>query len=413
MSITTGPGEDALALLAHVDGLLDKLRTAPLWRLGNAQTLELGKAATVVTAKVASLRLAAVREVDTRGTATADGASSTAAWLRGHCLERPGAAKRTVALSRALSERYRAVGEDLAAGLVSADHASVVVRLLDALPDEVDEPTMAAAETDLLARARTMDPTDLAKVGRRLKYVLDPDGAAELAAEEARMFAGRSVSLTQDDAGWWHLRGKLDPETGHELSAVLDPLCKPRPSTADGSDLRTAGQRRADGLAAMVALAHASPKLPSSGGERPTVLVQIPYATLLTGLGAAGTYPDGTPVSPQTARRLACDAKIIPMVMGSESQPLDVGRTAYTPTATQRRAVMVRDQHKCRTPHCGNHPRHVHHIRHWMDGGPTDLDNLVALCGHCHRLVHSTNNPWTITPTPGGAPVFTRTGPAP
>ena len=61
MSITTGPGEDALALLAHVDGLLDKLRTAPLWRLGNAQTLELVKAATVVSAKVASVRLAAVR----------------------------------------------------------------------------------------------------------------------------------------------------------------------------------------------------------------------------------------------------------------------------------------------------------------------------------------------------------------
>ena len=101
------------------------------------------------------------------------------------------------------------------------------------------------------------------------------------------------------------------------------------------------------------------------------------------------------------------------MVLGSESQPLDAGRTTYTPTATQRRAVMVRDQHKCRTPHCGNTPRHVHHIWHWIDGGPTDIDNLVALCGHCHRLIHSTNNPWTITPVPGGPPAFTRTGPAP
>ena len=78
MSITTGPGEDALALLAQVDGLLDRVHTAPLWRMGNAQTLELVKAATVVAAKVAAVRLAAVRAVDTRGTATADGASSTA-----------------------------------------------------------------------------------------------------------------------------------------------------------------------------------------------------------------------------------------------------------------------------------------------------------------------------------------------
>ena len=66
MSITTGPGEDALTLLAQVEGLLDKLHTAPLWQLGNTQTLELVKAATVVCAKVASVRLAAVREVDTR-----------------------------------------------------------------------------------------------------------------------------------------------------------------------------------------------------------------------------------------------------------------------------------------------------------------------------------------------------------
>ena len=140
MSITTGPGEDALTLLAQVEGLLDKLHTAPLWQLGNTQTLELVKAVTVVTAKVASVWLAAVREVDARGTATADGASSTAGWLQGHCRERPGAARRTVALARALSDRYLGVGVDLAGGLISVDHAAVVVRLLDALPTRSTRP---------------------------------------------------------------------------------------------------------------------------------------------------------------------------------------------------------------------------------------------------------------------------------
>ena len=75
--------------------------------------------------------------------------------------------------------------------------------------------------------------------------------------------------------------------------------------------------------------------------------------------------------------------------------------------------MLVRDHYRCQTPHCGNHPRHIHHIRHWADGGPTDLDNLVALCGHCHRYIHSNGNTWTITPVPGGTPLFTRTGPAP
>ena len=58
-------------------------------------------------------------------------------------------------------------------------------------------------------------------------------------------------------------------------------------------------------------------------------------------------------------------------------------------------------------------PRHVHHIEHWCHGGEPCLDNLVALCGHCHRLIHSTNSRWTITAVAGGRPVFTPNGPAP
>jgi 5-methylcytosine-specific restriction endonuclease McrA len=74
---------------------------------------------------------------------------------------------------------------------------------------------------------------------------------------------------------------------------------------------------------------------------------------------------------------------------------------------------MVRDQHRCQTPGCGGIPREAHHIVFWIHGGITALDNLVALCGHCHRLIHSANSVWTITPVKGGRPVFTRTGPAP
>jgi hypothetical protein len=167
----------------------------------------------------------------------------------------------------------------------------------------------------------------------------------------------------------------------------------------------------------MVALAHASDGLPSQGGERPTVAVLIPYATLVAKPGTAhlapATYGDGTPMSAGAARRHACDAKILPIVLGNASQPLDLGRTAYTPTVGLRKAVMIRDQHLCATPGCGQKPRHIHHIWHWADGGPTTLDNLVALCGHCHRRIHSSTSPWTITPVKGQRPQFTRDGPDP
>ena len=273
---------------------------------------------------------------------------------------------------------------------------------------------MAAAEANLLQLATVLDPSDLAKAARAIVFCLDPDGAAEMAREEAKMAERRELFLTRDETGFWHIRGKLDPERGAEMHVAIQALAKPKPSTADGPDLRTAGQRNADALADLVDLALASDKLPSTGGHQPLVIVQVPLATLQGKPGAGpATFTDGTPLSPEAARRIACDAKILPIVLGSASQPLDAGRTTRNPTLALRLAVLTRDHYRCQTPFCGNQPRHIHHIWHWADGGPTDLDNLVALCGHCHRFIHSTNNIWTIPPVAGGSPVFTRTGPAP
>jgi hypothetical protein len=319
-------------------------------------------------------------------------------------------------LARALAERYPATGQDLASGVVSVDQARVIVRVLDGLPQDVDEATVAEAETDLLsrARARAFDPNLLARIGRHLGYVIDPDGATALAAEEARMVQHRELSVTQHDGGWWHLRGRLDPEAGQQLAVALDAVSAPRPKGKHGPDPRTAGQRRADGLDTLVQLALACHRLPTHGGAQPTVYVQIPYPTLLgtDGCGPAW-FADGTPLSASAARRLACDAQIIPIVLGADSQPLDIGRVTRTPPPWLRRAVLIRDGHVCATPHCGGTPRHIHHITFWADGGPTALDNLVALCGHCHRHTHHPHTTWTITTTPGGKPQFTRTGPAP
>ena len=407
--------EDAVALLAQVGVLLDRLQAARSWNLPNAETLTFVKSTTSVAARIASVRLRAIREVHTRGTALDAGAPSTAAWIRDHCLERPGVAKRLVGLARALDERYDVAREALASGGLTSDHAQVIAAGLDALPESVDEPTLHAAEADLVANAAWLDPAELTTVACRvLASMLDPDGEKAFAAEDARLHEGGGLWLTRTDSGGWLIRGQLDPETGQECSVVLSALSKPHPSTETGPDPRTAAQRLADGFADMVALAHASPKLPTAGGERPTVNVLIPYNTLLGLAGAApATYIDGTPMSAQTARRLACDGKILPIVLGTDSQPMDLGRTSYTPTAALRKAVLIRDHHRCGTPRCGGMPRHVHHIEHWRHGGQTCLDNLVALCGHCHRLTHTTNSPWTITSVPGGKPIFTSTGPAP
>lgn len=91
-----------------------------------------------------------------------------------------------------------------------------------------------------------------------------------------------------------------------------------------------------------------------------------------------------------TARRLACDARVIPVILGGRSEPLDLGRASYVVSTAIRRALVLRDG-GCAFPACNRRYRwcHAHHVRHWADGGSTDLGNLVLLCGQHHRLIHS------------------------
>jgi hypothetical protein len=113
----------------------------------------------------------------------------------------------------------------------------------------------------------------------------------------------------------------------------------------------------------------------------------------------------GVPISAGWARRLACDATVIPIVLGSNSEPLDVGRATRLIPPAMRRALIARDK-GCAFPGCRRPPRwcDAHHIKHWSDGGETSLINLVLLCGYHHDVIHHSD--WTVTIT-DGRPVFT------
>lgn len=95
------------------------------------------------------------------------------------------------------------------------------------------------------------------------------------------------------------------------------------------------------------------------------------------------------PVDRETARRLACDASVMRVVLAGQSEPLDVGRRTPVVPPSMRRAVIVRDR-RCRFPGC-DRPHtwcDAHHVVHWADGGPTALPNLLLMCRRHHRLVH-------------------------
>ncbi len=127
---------------------------------------------------------------------------------------------------------------------------------------------------------------------------------------------------------------------------------------------------------------------PSQGGERPHIVVTIDEQSLRdrTRPGQLG-YGDRIPVN--QVRMLACDARIIPAVLAGPSDVLDVGRSMRTFTAACRTAVLLRDV-GCVFPGCDIPGRwaEFHHIRHWADGGPSDLDNAALLCRRHHSLIH-------------------------
>ena len=121
-------------------------------------------------------------------------------------------------------------------------------------------------------------------------------------------------------------------------------------------------------------------------GDRHQVVVHVDTAALRDGAGEP-ELADGTPIAAETARRLACDAAIVPLLERA-GRPLSVGRKTRSIPPALRRALAVRDR-GCRFPGCTNACTvDAHHIEHWANGGATSLDNLVQLCRHHHRLLH-------------------------
>ncbi len=128
--------------------------------------------------------------------------------------------------------------------------------------------------------------------------------------------------------------------------------------------------------------------LPRSGGCSATVVVTMTLDQLLSGLGAA-ELDTGGQISATEARRLACTAGIIPVVLGGLSQVLDVGRRRRFHTESMRVAMSIRDR-GCTANGCERPPAmcHAHHDQPWSKGGLTNVVSGRLLCGHHHRRIH-------------------------
>jgi hypothetical protein len=403
----------ALVALGEIQAGLDHLAAANLWSLSPTQLRELRVDLERVTARFAAAGLCVTRELDASGAAVETGAYSSAGWLRGTCRIDPRAAKREVALAAALDGRLAATGAALAAGEISLEHAQVIRQAVDALPVALPASTRSEGQTWLIEQARTFDPQALARLGRHLLHVLDPDNGRALESEEAEQQRKQTFSLGHRHDGTRIPKGCFTPEAGALIDAALDAVSAPGPSADGIPDPRTPGQRRAEGLLELIRLALGSPEMPEDGGEPVTVVVTVPLETLEGRLhgsrsshNPAAELENGAPISAETARRLACDAFIVAAVLGTTSEVLNIGRLSRAVPRPMRRALVVRDR-GCAFPGCRRPPRwcQAHHIKHWTrDKGPTCLSNLVLLCGRHHRVIH--HEGWSVRIADDGQPVF-------
>jgi hypothetical protein len=320
-------------------------------------------------------------DLDRRGAYRRDGYLSTIAWLIAAFAMAGGAARELVRLVRALREmpETRRSFED---GEISSSSVRALAHARETAKD-----VFASSEGVLVEAARRHSVRDLAKA---LAYWRQAVQREAVISDEEAVSRQRYLNLSPTAWGMVRVDGLLDPESGEAvMAAVAAEVDGDARSGSSDPDDRTPGQRRCDALGEVARAWLDQTRRPTVAGERPHITVTVALEALRDGVGACHT--ERAPAIPvEMARRLACDARVIPAVLGGSSEPLDIGRRTPVVPPSLRRAVVLRAG-GCTFPGCERPPPwcDCHHVTHWANGGPTSLANLVMLCRRHHRLAHS------------------------
>lgn len=358
-----------------------------------------------------------------------------------------------MALASALDGGFEATRAALAAGVVDVDRARVVVRAVQALPADAvaAEPGLVRrAEAHLLDLARTCDAKRLRALARHLLAVLDPDAAdmrlgRQLEAEETRAARATSLVMRDNGDGAHALTARISTLHAAMLTKALEAILNPArnatgttgalptistlpatststaaaTSTATSNSTAAAAGEQARKVSRPERLGHAfcellerfpADRLPQTAGGSATVVVTVTLDALLSGLGTAH-LDTGERISAGAARRLACEAGVIPAVVrrliDGTSVVLDMGRERRLHTPHMRIALGI-EQGGCTAEGCERPPSwcHTHHDLPWSAGGDTSVSNGRLLCPFHHRKAHAPTH--DMTRLPNGKVRFTR-----
>lgn len=295
----------------------------------------------------------------------------------------------------AVSEVAPTMVEALLEGCTTAAHLDVLGRGLRMVGDRREE--FLTHISELVDAATTMKVSEFGNLVRETaRSVVVDDGVSTLQRQQRETF----FSMRTDEEGCLLVRGKFDPLSAAVLTSKVGRLVEAMFHSGDRDVpvevmpwVEPNDHRQAQALIALISGSVVANACGDGVGPtvRAEVIVHIDLDSLRDGLGAETVCrtASGADLPVETVRRLACEADIIPLVLDGRSVPIDVGRAKRLATVHQRRALEAIHT-TCAVPECDvRFDRcHIHHIEYWEHGGPTDIANMVPLCGEHHRAVH-------------------------
>ncbi len=321
-----------------------------------------------------------------------EGSVSPIHWIRHQCHMGGGAAADRVAVGEQLQNMPESA-EAVAGGEIGFSHLALIARTASALVETGSNKQFD--ETHLLEKAKQFSVGRFRIFCDHQRHANDPEAYA---TEQAQMVEERSLTLSSGESGRVWVRGVLDAEGGAVLRIALEPLAKP---TGKGDD-RQQTRRMADALVELAGHLLDNGLGQTRTTQRPHLQVTTTMETLLQRAGApAADLELSLPLSAVSVERLACDCNVTRILLDADSQVIDVGRSKRVISPAQRLALHVRDK-GCRWPGCDRPASYTsgHHLVHWAEGGPTDLENLALLCLRHHWMVHE--GKWQLIKTESG-----------
>ncbi|WP_084128637.1 HNH endonuclease signature motif containing protein [Demequina sp. NBRC 110055] len=289
---------------------------------------------------------------------------------------------------------FPVLADAVMSGAISMEAAAVITRALERI-EQVAPDKIVAIEHKVVTKARTLNLRDI----RRMLLAEEAWHRPRDVEERDRVaFENRYVQIKDEADGSVGIHARLDVSTAAPIVTLLKGAVKTVMRTRRDNALkkgkigmdftdddRTPGQIHADALSAAARHSLGCTEVPT--GVTTTIVLRATIDDVETGVGCASVDGIDSPISVGTLRRMAVDLEVLPMIMGGDSVPLDVGCKDRLFSAEIKLALVERDG-GCSWCHAPPSYCEAHHIKWWKHGGPTDLSNGVLLCVSCHHRIH-------------------------